>query len=188
MARGDVAHALATRLAAIGDGKITPISFRVSNRPKRSGLGSTLVTVTADPGVIGAAARWGRRRTRDRPAHAAPGVPGRGLAAAQGNHPAIRAILHQHLEAEGPQHPLGMVAGENRLDDPSLTLRAQPGQEDRGFHLRRGFGQAVADRSEPAAAQAERQTVALSADPGSAHEPKGLAPGPWGDRAATRRR
>src|SRR5215469_15642699 len=54
--------------------------------------------------------------------------------------------LDFNRRTEMPEHPLGVVPGRLRLDHRRLSRRVQPGEQHRGFDLRRGYWQVIFDR------------------------------------------
>ena len=121
MARGDVADRLAA-LLALRSRSPGPRPSRAGSRTGRcaAGLSSTPSTVTAEPGRD--QRRDERKGRRRRIARHADRRAGQRLAAGQADAPAVAASSDLHLGAEGPQHPLGMVAG--RL--PARSPRSRP--------------------------------------------------------------
>ena len=103
--------------------------------------------------------------------------------------PAAFLGLGRHRGAEMAQHPLGVVARRLRLDHRGRPRRVEAGEQHRGFDLRRGHRQAVADRDRiGGAADGERQAAAFAASRnarrcGSAARRRGPSAG-----AAARRR
>jgi hypothetical protein len=83
--------------------------------------------------------------------------------ALQPDEPALGRLLDRERGAEMAQHQLGMVARRLGLDHAGFAGRVESGQQDRGFDLRRGDRQAVADRHRRRRADhRERQPAAVA--------------------------
>ena len=81
------------------------------------------------------------------------------LTALQGDRPAVALILDQNFGAEGPQHPLGVVAALFRLGHGRHALGVQPRQQDGRLDLGRGHRLHIIDARQRAPGQGHRHPV-----------------------------
>ena len=70
---------------------------------------------------------------------------------------AVRLNPCLQVSAEGSEHQLGMVPGQDGLGVEGRIVRVQSGQQNAGFDLRRGDRTGVADRFRTASVHADRK-------------------------------
>jgi hypothetical protein len=80
----------------------------------------------------------------------------------------IRWKKRLEISAKHSQHPLGMIASRDRLDDDRLAIRVQTGEQNAGLDLSRSDRQFILDRPQSrAASDTQRCPPLIRLDPGS---------------------
>ena len=157
MPGGDVADLLAPGHAAVRDGQVRAhlapgLEQAGAQRVEHDALDRDLRPGDDQP-------RRQREGGRRRVAGHGDGGSRQWLAATQAHTPALAGRRDSDLDAEGSQHPLGMIPARLRLRHRGDTGGVEPGQQDSRLDLGGGDGLDMVDRRQTPAADRDRQAV-----------------------------